>query len=209
MRFLPFCRSILFASSLILVGCKELVPTSTVQNISDGWQFKSSEEEEWASATVPGTVHTDLIQVNKIDDPFYRLNEHDQQWIDKQNWVYRTEFNIEASTLDQEFLQLDFYGLDTYAKVYLNDQLILTSDNMFRHHAVPVKGLLREASNELMVEFESPIAAGLAKHDSHDFLFPKSGNDLAEIGQVEGNKQVSISLGRQAIILVGIGARDS
>ena len=192
MRFLPFCRSILFASSLILVGCKELVPTSTVQNISDGWQFKSSEEEEWASATVPGTVHTDLIQVNKIDDPFYRLNEHDQQWIDKQNWVYRTEFNIEASTLDKEFLQLDFYGLDTYAKVYLNDQLILTSDNMFRHHAVPVKGLLREASNELMVEFESPIAAGLAKHDSYDFLFPKSGNDLAEIGQVEGNKQVSI-----------------
>ena len=192
MRFLPFCRSILFASSLILVGCKELVPTTTVQNISDGWQFKSSEEEEWASATVPGTVHTDLIQVNKIDDPFYRLNEHDQQWIDKQNWVYRTEFNIEASTLDQEFLQLDFYGLDTYAKVYLNDQLILTSDNMFRHHAVPVKGLLREASNELMVEFESPIAAGLAKHDSYDFLFPKSGNDLAEIGQVEGNKQVSI-----------------
>ena len=192
MRFLPFCRSILFASSLILVGCKELVPTTTVQNISDGWQFKSSEEEEWASATVPGTVHTDLIQVNKIDDPFYRLNEHDQQWIDKQNWVYRTEFNIQASTLDQEFLQLDFYGLDTYAKVYLNDQLILTSDNMFRHHAVPVKGLLREASNELMVEFESPIAAGLAKHDSYDFLFPKSGNDLAEIGQVEGNKQVSI-----------------
>ena len=192
MRFLPFCRSILFASSLILVGCKELVPTTTVLNISDGWQFKSSEEEEWAAATVPGTVHTDLIQVNKIDDPFYRLNEHDQQWIDKQNWVYRTEFNIEASTLDQEFLQLDFYGLDTYAKVYLNDELILTSDNMFRHHAVPVKGLLREASNELMVEFESPIAAGLAKHDSYDFLFPKSGNDLAEIGQVEGNKQVSI-----------------
>ena len=49
-------------------------------------------EEAWLPATVPGCVHTDLLAAGKIGDPFYRLNEKDQQWIENESWEYRTTF---------------------------------------------------------------------------------------------------------------------
>ena len=42
----------------------------------------------WYPATVPGVVHTDLLQNKIIEDPFFRLNERGLQWIDKEDWVY-------------------------------------------------------------------------------------------------------------------------
>jgi len=60
--------------------------------ISKNWQFKKQSETDWSTATVPGTVHTDLLANGKIENPFYRLNEHDLQWIDKENWEYQTTF---------------------------------------------------------------------------------------------------------------------
>ncbi len=41
--------------------------------------------------------------------------------------------------LSQKNIDLVFEGLDAYAKVYLNDKLILTADNMFREWRVNVK----------------------------------------------------------------------
>ena len=38
----------------------------------------------WYPATVPGVVHTDLIDNKIIEDPFYRLNERGVQWVDKE-----------------------------------------------------------------------------------------------------------------------------
>ena len=39
--------------------------------ISENWQFKNSVDSTWLKATVPGTVHTDLISNSLIEDPFY------------------------------------------------------------------------------------------------------------------------------------------
>ena len=73
------------------------------------------------SATVPGSVHTDLLANKVIEDPFYRDNEQKQQWIGKTVWEYRTTFNVTRQILDHKNLDLVFAGLDTYADVYLND----------------------------------------------------------------------------------------
>src|SRR6056300_1293970 len=186
-----FSKSFLFAVGLFIMSC-QAVPTTQVIEISDGWQVKSKSQTDWINANVPGTVHTDLLDAKKIKNPFYRLNEHELQWIDKEQWIYKTQFDISSTVFNHENIFLEFQGLDTYAKVYLNEHLILTSDNMFRKHSVPVKELLQNESNELRVEFDSPLEIGIDKHDKYNFLFPKSGNDLAEIGKVEGNKQVSI-----------------
>src|SRR5580704_10678670 len=36
------------------------------------WQFRQAGTGDWLPATVPGTVHTDLLANGKIADPFYR-----------------------------------------------------------------------------------------------------------------------------------------
>src|SRR5690349_11026883 len=99
-----------------------------VMSIDEGWQFREAGKTDWHSATVPGCVHTDLLANKLIEDPFYRDNEKKQQWIDKKDWEYRTTFRVTAQTLARENVELVFEGLDTYAVVYLNEQLVLKAD---------------------------------------------------------------------------------
>ncbi len=159
--------------------------------INSGWQFSEADQNEWRTANVPGCVHTDLLNHELIEDPFYRLNEHDMQWIDKKDWEYKTTFTVDKSTYNKEQIALQLAGLDTYADVYLNEQLILEADNMFRGWEVECKKVLKEGENTLRVYFHSPIKVGLDIYDNYPYVVQSSANDLAKIGQVPGEKWVS------------------
>ena len=182
---------LLLIVSLVFQSCHNQ-PTIDEIELNQGWEFKSTDQTDWVTAEVPGSVHTDLIASGIIKDPFFRLNEHDLQWIDKKDWVYKTTFDLSEEFLAKEIIELNFEGLDTYASIYLNDSLVLKTNNMFRSYEVSVKGLLKQASNSLKVLFESPIKIGIQKYDAIGYKFPASGNDLATIGKVKGDKQVGI-----------------
>ena len=83
-------------------------------------------------------------------------------------------------------------SLDTYADVYLNDSLILSSDNMFMSHSCSVKSLLRKGDNYLYIHFYSPVHKGRAD----------AKNDI----ELPGGERVYT---RKAIIssMVGLGPR--
>ncbi len=190
-------KNVLIIISVLLLaignGCKEKDPNLMLQEeIKDNWVFRQVEDSVWMKATVPGTVHTDLLKNDKIKDPYYRLNEHDLQWIDKKNWEYKTTFTVSANWLKRDKIELDFKGLDTYAEVSVNGEKILSADNMFREWKADVKKHLKEGENELHILFRSPINEGIKKYDANPFVIPVSDNDLAEIGKVEGNKKVSV-----------------
>ena len=53
--------------------------------INEGWKFRQARLNNWYDATVPGVVHTDLMDNAIIDDPFFRLNERAVQWVDKED----------------------------------------------------------------------------------------------------------------------------
>ena len=127
------------------------------QQISKGWQFREVGKDDWRPATVPGCVHTDLLNNKVIDDPFYRDNEQKLQWIGKTNWEYQTTFNITPEILARDNIDLVFQGLDTYANVFLNDKSLLNADNMFRTWRTDCKRLLRAGANTLRIRFRSPI----------------------------------------------------
>ncbi|MEI9905410.1 MAG: sugar-binding domain-containing protein [Asticcacaulis sp.] len=121
--------------------------------IGDGWTFRQANDGDWLPATVPGTVHTDLLANGKIADPFYRTNERDQQWIDKKDWEYRTTLTLDARTCARQHVELVFEGLDTYAEVYLNDTLVLQADNMFRTWTADIKAHVKPGANALRIAF--------------------------------------------------------
>jgi len=176
-----------------LFACKSEDPELMLtQEINEGWQFTENGKEDWLPAQVPGCVHTDLLANNKIEDPFFRLNELSLQWIDKLDWAYKTSIKVKKSLLNHDRVALDFKGLDTYADLFVNGEKVTVTDNMFREYLVDVKPFLKEGENELKIVFRSPIKEGLKKYDANEFVIPVSGNDLAEIGQVEGNKMVSV-----------------
>ena len=151
----------------------------TVMRIDSGWQFHEAGKTDWHNATVPGCVHTDLLANKLIEDPFYRDNEKKQQWIGKTDWEYRTTFPVTAQTLAHENVELVFEGLDTYAEVFLNEQLVLKADNMFRTWRLDVKSKLKAGDNTLRILFRSPINEILPVMAKLDYKLPAS-NDQGE-----------------------------
>ncbi|TRW98973.1 beta-mannosidase [Flavobacterium gawalongense] len=135
--------------------------------LKNGWQFRQEKTAKWNVATVPGEVHTDLLNNKLIPDPFYRDNEKKLQWIEKKNWEYKTSFQVTPATLNKKNATLVFDGLDTYATVYLNKQLVLKADNMFRQWRVDVKKIIKSGNNDLVVVFQSAqnVVDSLAKKD--------------------------------------------
>jgi beta-mannosidase len=165
-------------------------PEPLERPLSGTWQFREAGTGDWLAATVPGTVHTDLLANGKIPDPFYRTNERDLQWIDKKDWEYQTTLDLDADTLARDHLELCFYGLDTYADVYLNDVLILQADNMFRTWTADIKAHAVAGKNVLRVLFHSPIQVGLKLLDALGYN-PPAVDDWSEIGGL-GNKMLSM-----------------
>lgn len=131
----------------------------SAQNISvelnNNWKFRKQGDSKWYKATVPGTVHTDLLNNKLIPDPFFGDNESKLQWIDKANWEYQTKFNVNEELFRKENIELNFEGLDTYADVHLNGKMILQADNMFRGWTVSVKEYLKRTNNVLVIKFSS------------------------------------------------------
>jgi beta-mannosidase len=147
--------------------------------LNNNWQFREADKDTWYPASVPGSVHTDLLKNKVIEDPFYRDNESKQQWIGKTNWEYRTTFTITDETLTHKNQELVFDGLDTYADVYLNDKLILKADNMFRTWRISCAGTLKSGDNNLRIVFRSPINEILPLMGKMAYQLPAS-NDQGE-----------------------------
>jgi len=127
------------------------------QSLNGEWQFRQSGTNEWSRATVPGGVHTDLMALNLIPDPFVADNELKVMWVAENDWEYRRTFTADTGLLTEENVSLVCDGLDTIADVYLNGTYLGHAENMFRRWEWEVKSLLREGQNELHIVFGSPV----------------------------------------------------
>jgi beta-mannosidase len=145
---------------ILFLLCSNLYSQTVNIPLDASWNFRKVGDKEWLTATVPGTVHTDLLNNRRITDPFYESNEKLVQWIEDADWEYKTKFNCSQQLLARQNIELIFEGLDTYAQVFLNDALILSADNMFRTWRADCKSYLRKGDNELRIVFQSSVREG-------------------------------------------------
>jgi beta-mannosidase len=153
---------------------------ATVQRseLNTGWQFRALNKEvaarfqQWHPAKVPGVVQTDLLDNRLIPDPFYQDNESRLQWIGLTDWEYTTEFQVDNATLARDHIELAFTGLDTFAEVFLNEQLILSANNMFRDWRVACKQQLQAGKNVLRIVFRSPVMKLLPILEKRSYQLP-------------------------------------
>jgi beta-mannosidase len=128
-----------------------------VQSLAGAWQFRQTDTKEWLPATVPGGVHTDLLALGRIPDPFVGDNEKRVLWVAETDWEYRHRFSTLPELLHQPHIWLVCDGLDTLATVSLNGRELGRTVNMFRQYRWDVKPLLKAGENELLIEFGSPV----------------------------------------------------
>lgn len=136
------------------------------------WNFRKKGDVKWLSASVPGTVHTDLFNNKVIPNLFYGTNEKQLQWIENEAWEYETSFVVSPSELKHKTVELQFDGLDTYAEVFLNGKSILNADNMFRSWKVEVKKHLKVGQNKLTVVFQSAVEKGKEEAKKLNYTLP-------------------------------------
>ncbi len=137
---------------IISAGCFRTIP------IADGWELASTLPDQcatpadadalsdWLTAEVPGTVASTLRTAG-----LWNL-ENPAPLHDRDHW-YRVRFTGVGRR------KLRFHGLATLAEVWLNDVLILSSDNMFVTHDVEAD---LSDNNRLHIRFRA-LAPILAK----------------------------------------------
>ncbi len=127
-----------------------------VQTLSGNWEFRESGTKEWLSATVPGGVHTDLLNLGKIPDPFIGDNELKVMWVAEKDWEYQHTFFPSPDLFKEDKIALIADGLDTIAEVKLNGQRLGSVNNQFRRWSWEVKDFLVEGENILTITFFGP-----------------------------------------------------
>ena len=111
---------------------------------------------DWVGVQAPGDTYLALHAAGRLPDPFADQNEADCAWVIDREWWWRCDF-IAPKTKAGERLVLTFLGLDTFATVWLNGEVIGAADNMFREYEFDLTGRVHDGeTNALAVKFDPP-----------------------------------------------------
>lgn len=156
-----------------------IAPHNQVKNIVE-WDFmnpdclcKDTEKNVdfiKIDAEVPGNFELDMQKAGLLPDIFMGTNTLLCQKYENQHLWYVKEFIVNEIPSGDVYLR--FEGIDTFADIYLNDELIGECDNMLIEHEYLVNNFLLQGVNKLVVhirpttiearEFEgTPLAVGL------------------------------------------------
>jgi beta-mannosidase len=147
------------------------------RELTGGWSLREADPalspeanfgatEGWLDATVPGTVYQDLLRAGRIPDPWVGRDEERVQWVAESDWCYRLVFEIDAGERRPQ-TALEFDGLDTFARAWLNGAPLFHSDNMFVPRRIQVGARLRAGRNELWLRFDSALRRGRELEQHH------------------------------------------
>lgn len=109
-----------------------LQPQTPREVLDAGWQE--------VEALVPGNVELDLVRAGLVQDPFYGANCYDFRKYEFYNWWFFKTFIVPPYAGDSG-LYLRFEGIDTYADIWLDDQLVAKTANMLISHDVDITSI--------------------------------------------------------------------
>ncbi len=118
---------------------------------------------------IPGDIHSALIKNGIIPDPYWGKNELKVQWVGKQDWVIEKEFEVE----EVENAHIAFTFLDTITEVFINDEKILDTNNMFRKWETDVRSL-KLGKNTIRIIFHSAENAAIEENKKLPYPIPYS-----------------------------------
>ena len=170
----------IFGSLFIAIGCSS-PPIGPVNLNNAEWTlYCESGNVAPCEGEVPGHVLPALTKAGLAPNPYFGTNELNVQWIEEESWRYETTVDARHYHIDSDSAVLHFDGLDTYATVSVNGEVLLKSDNAHRSWTTAPFAI---SQTPLTVEvlFESTSLRGQAKLDAHGILIPAS-NEEKPIG---------------------------
>lgn len=112
----------------------------------------AADGDDWIDIEAPGDVYLALHAAGRLPDPFGDRAEKACAWVKDREWWQRADFDAPVVGPGQR-LVLNFEGLDTFATVWLNGEVLGRTDNMFRAAAFDIGARVRPGVNRLAVCF--------------------------------------------------------
>ena len=128
-----------------------------VLDLCGAWQGTCHTPESGSfryAASVPGCAYSDMIRIGRIENPFWRMNNQQNGWIEQSDFTFSRTFTLEETAPDA---YLEFDGLDTFCSVWVNGEKAGDADDAHLQYRFPVGSLLRTGENTLEVRFRSPV----------------------------------------------------
>lgn len=140
-------------------------------DLKDGWTLSDGSGAYTCPISFPYDGISALFDAGLIPDPYFGRNEYDLRWICERDWTVTRSFDLTDTNVD---LLLD--RVDTVVTVKVNGEVVLEAQNAFRDYRVSLAGAAVVGANEIAITFHSPVEAGRALQDAHDFELPISKN---------------------------------
>lgn len=121
------------------------------------WKMRKIGDSEWTCGNVPGSVFNDLLNVQKIKDPFYRNNEEAAKIIASYDYEYERDFEVISELIKTDKIILCCEGIDTISTIYINGMTIAETRNMHSTYEFNIKEYLRVGKNNIKVVLHSPL----------------------------------------------------
>lgn len=139
--------------------------------LNDGWTLTDGSGDYACPISFPNDGITALYAADLIPDPYFGRNEYDLRWICERDWMVTRTFDLTDVHVD-----LVLSRMDTVVTVKVNDTVVLEAENAFRDYRVALAEAATVGKNTIAITFHSPVAAGRALQDAHDFEIPISHN---------------------------------
>jgi len=114
-----------------------------------------------------GLMDFDFNDADRITKFFTLDDELQYRYLDTINWTYNEDFNVSRKFLKRKNIWLNIGKSQGIAKFYLNNQLVLETNNSFRSYRVDVKKFLRQGNNTIKIEF-APISS-ILNYDNNKY----------------------------------------
>lgn len=141
-----------------------IFPRSGNQHIdlSNNWQLSSKDKpvtnsaeingNDWISVAYPTSVQMAHFKAGILGDPYKHLNAREHEKLEQKVWYYKKEFTIPRQAKGNNIL-LNFDGIDYFAKVWLNGNLLGTHSGIFGGPVIDISEIVSfDQKNELLVE---------------------------------------------------------
>ncbi len=138
-------------------------------DLSGNWTLRDTQGSHEARMQIPGDAVSALLAANVISDPYWGKNEYDCRWIADLDWTVSRSFDYSADGRKQE---LDVSGLDCFAEIRLNGELVLSASNAFRTFHVDVTDILKSGANDIEILFKSNTVEAKRRQDAQPYPIP-------------------------------------
>ncbi|KAL1400011.1 hypothetical protein pipiens_007783 [Culex pipiens pipiens] len=171
---LKFFLFVILLLITILLNQNVISKKSGERDLSQFWRLENSNGTlKMENQSIPSGVYTALEAALIIESILDHKNDLTTKWIALDNWTYTLDVACDVQDLNFTNVVLTLHGVDTFADVYLNDELLGSTDNMFVRYRFNVRRQLRhecKTTSKLRIELKSPVTTAKALSAKHEQL---------------------------------------